>query len=166
MKYSISVGDLLKRINRTAVTVAVGIVFLATITSSFTTGLMGLVETAHVQARVLADDAIPLIRAGNKRAAYELLGSLRHWPQIYAAQLIGSDQRVFARYVRNRPGGPETPPAEGQGQSRMFVGALTVRQDIEDGAGRFGRITLTVGDRKSTRLNSSHRSLSRMPSSA
>jgi len=145
MKYSISVGDLLKRVNHTAVAVAVGIVFLATITSSFTSGLVGLVKAAHVQARVLAGDAIPLIHAGNKQAAYELLGSLRHWPQIYAAQLIGSDQRVFARYVRNRPGGPETPAAEVQGQFQMFLGALTVRQDFDDGAGRFGRIALTVG---------------------
>lgn len=145
MKYSISVGDLLKRISHTAVAVAVGIVFLATVTSSFTTGLMRLVETAHVQARVLAEDAIPFIHTSNRQAAHELLGSLRHWPQVYAAQLIGSDQRVFARYVRNRPSGPAAPPAEGQGQTRMFVGALTVRQDIDDGAGRFGTITLTVG---------------------
>jgi diguanylate cyclase (GGDEF)-like protein len=145
MKYSISVGDLLKRINHTAVAVAVGIVFLATITSSFTTGLMVLVETAHVQARLLANDAIPLIRAGNQQGAYELLGSLRNWPQVYAAQLVASDHRVFARYVRNRPSAPEALALEGRHQSGIFLGAVNIRQDIGNGADGFGRITLTVG---------------------
>jgi hypothetical protein len=47
MTYSVGLGDVLRRINRTAVTVAIGIVFMATLIGSFVIGLMGLVETAH-----------------------------------------------------------------------------------------------------------------------
>ena len=48
MTYSVSLGDVLRRINRTAVSVAIGIVFMATLIGSFVIGLMGLVEAAHV----------------------------------------------------------------------------------------------------------------------
>jgi hypothetical protein len=92
VKYSISLGDLLRRTNRSAVTVATGIVFAAALSSSFAIGMMGLVETAHVQARLLAENSTPAILSGDKRAAQKLLGSLRHWPQVHRAQLIGPDK--------------------------------------------------------------------------
>jgi hypothetical protein len=66
MKYSISVGDLLKRINHTVVAVAVGIVFLATVKSSFATGLMSLLETAHVQAQVHVPTTSPDCRTARR----------------------------------------------------------------------------------------------------
>lgn len=146
MKDSVSLADLLGRTNRTAVTVATGIVFLATLLGSFAIGLVGLVETAHVQARVLAENAIPAIHFGDKRAAYELLGSLRHWPQVYAARLMGPDRRILATYIRNRPAGRGTAPAAGDDSSyELFPGALNIRQDIDNGDGWFGNITLTIG---------------------
>ncbi len=137
MTYAVSLGDVLRRINRTAVTVAIGIVFMATLIGSFVIGLMGLVETAHVQARVLADNSTPAILFADKRAAYELLGSLRHWPEVRAAQLIGPDRRLLARYVRNMAAGGEV-------DSGIPLGTLNIRQDIDNGDGWFGRITLTI----------------------
>ena len=51
------------------------------------------------------------------------------------------------------------------------VSAALAEQNIEAAPGQFGErgnqtFQYTIRDRKSTRLNSSHRSLSRMPSSA
>jgi len=143
VKNAVSLSFLLRRVNRTAVSVAIGIVFVATLAGSFVIGLMGLVESAHVQARVLADNAIPAIRFGDKRAARELLESLHHWPEVQAAELTGPDQRLLARYVRDGPAGPGT-PAVADADPGMPMGWIHVRQDIEYGGGWFGRVTLTL----------------------
>jgi len=144
-KYSVSLSALLKRINRTAVAAAAGIVFVAAVVGTFAIGLAGLVQTAHVQARVLADSAVPPLQVRDPRAAQELLGSLRYWPQVVAAQIVGPDRRVFARYVRHRPGASDVPAGDAAVPSGLLGGVLTFRQVIDDGDGRMGVLTLSIG---------------------
>jgi diguanylate cyclase (GGDEF)-like protein len=141
MNYSIGVGDLLKRIDRAAVTVAVGIIFVATIASSFTSGWMTLSEAARVQARLLADEAVALIHANDKRGEFELLRSLRQWPQVYSAQLLGPDNHVLARYVRDRQGAQDAQP--GQTDDVIPIG-IVFWQDIRNGPDVIAKIRLTV----------------------
>jgi len=135
----------LLRINRAAVTVAIGIVFIAIVVGSFVIGLQGLVETAHVQARVLADNSTAALHFQDKRAALEILGSLRHSPQVQSAELFGADDRSLARYVRagaTELGAPFSGTEGDSGPSPFF---LHVRQVIVNADGRTGALFLTVG---------------------
>lgn len=144
MKHSVSLASLLQRINRAAVTVAVGIVFIAIVVGSFVIGLQSLVETGHVQARVLADNLTAAIHSQNKRAALEILGSLRHSPQVQSAELIDADERPFARYVRARPTEPGASLSGAENDTRPSPFFLHLRQDMANADGRIGTLFLTV----------------------
>ena len=144
MRRSVSLAAIMLRINRTAVAVAVAIVFMAIVAGSFAIGLLSLTQTAQVQARVLADNVTVAILAQDRRAAFEVLGSLRHSPQVQAAELFGPDQRPFARYVRERStarGTPDSAIERGSGLSPFFLHA---RQVIANADGRIGTLFLTV----------------------
>jgi len=144
VRYSVSLASLLLRINRTAVAVAIGIVFISIVGGSFVIGLQGLVETTHVQARVLADNLTAAVLFQDKRAALEILGSLRHSPQVQSAELFGADERSFARYVRTRATGPVAPFPATEGDSALSLLFLHVRQVIATADGRVGTLLLTV----------------------
>ena len=144
MRHSVSLAALLLRINRTAVTVAIGIVFTAIVVGSFVIGLQGLVETAHVQARVLAENLTAALHFQDKRAALEILGSLRHSPQVQSAQLFGADERSFARYVRAGATEPGSPFSGTEGDSGRSLFFLHVRQVMVNADGRMGALFLTV----------------------
>jgi diguanylate cyclase (GGDEF)-like protein len=132
------------RINRTAVTAAVGIVFVAIVTGSFVVGLVGLTQTAHVQARMLAENVTAAILSHDRRAATEVLGSLRHSPQVQAAELLGPDRRSFARYVRAGGTGPGAADSGIEGRSPLNPFFLQVRQIIADADGDIGTLLLRL----------------------
>jgi len=125
------------RINRTAVTVAIGIVFTVIIAGSFAVGLIGLLQTAHVQADLLAEQLAPAIVRQDRRAASEMLVTLRHSPQVQAADLRDAQHRPFARYVRAGAAGPATDPG-------LAPFLLHVRQDFGNTGGRVGTLYLSV----------------------
>ena len=127
MRYSVSLASLLLRINRTAVIVAVGIVFLAIVAGSFVIGLQGLTETARVQAQVLAENSTAAFHFQDKQAALEILGSLRYSPQVQSAELFGADRRPFARYVRARATASAAPYAGAEDASGPSLFFLHVR---------------------------------------
>jgi two-component system, sensor histidine kinase and response regulator len=95
----ITLGDQLSRINRITLAVALAIVALIIIVSSFTMNLLALGDSNRVKARVLADNASASLMFMDSGSAQELLQSLHYSQDINAAALYGKNGRPFARYV-------------------------------------------------------------------
>ena len=133
----------LRHINRIALGAAVGIVAVFVVISGFTLGLLALVDTNRVQAKVLADNATAALAFGDAAAARELLQSLRHTPDIQAAALYGSDGRLFASYQRE---GPATLGIPDIGAQDLLVrpAFVMLRQLVAIQPGVDGRLVLTV----------------------
>ena len=65
----ITLGDQLRRINRITLVVALGIVAVIIIASSFTINLISLVESSQVKAKVLAENASASLMFQDARSA-------------------------------------------------------------------------------------------------
>ncbi len=107
MKPTIALGELLRRINHMALGAAVGIVALVVVLSSFGLGLLSLIEASQIQARVLAENASAALAFSDKKAAGELLQSLRNAPDIEVTALYDQNGHLFSFYQRDS----ERPPA-------------------------------------------------------
>ena len=88
----------LRHINQTTLAVAIAIIVLVIIASSFTLGLLGLANTSRLQARMLAESAAAALVFQDSKAAQELMASLRNLPQIDSATLYLPDGQIFASY--------------------------------------------------------------------
>ena len=86
-------------------------------------------------------------QGGSKELGYQLKGDLSHMYRFLIGQTIEDIHPQRNIYIQNGPGKRK------QGIQKEVINIQT-------------RLLLKSIDRKSTRLNSSHRSLSRMPSSA
>ena len=118
MRPRVTLDDCLRRINRVAVAAALSIVAVVIVISSFTLGLLRLVETSRVQARVLAENAAASLMFQDAKSAQELLHSLRNSPDVLAANLRTRDGRPFAAYQREAL---REPAAPGQGGEDMAL---------------------------------------------
>jgi signal transduction histidine kinase/DNA-binding response OmpR family regulator/HPt (histidine-containing phosphotransfer) domain-containing protein len=98
MSAQVTLGARVRRINRIALSAAVGIVAVVVIISSFGLGLMAVIATSHVQANLIADNAAAPLAFEDTTAANELLQSLRNSPEIRAAVLYRSHGEIFAAY--------------------------------------------------------------------
>lgn len=143
MKPTITLGELLRRINHVALGAAVGIVALVVIISSFTLGMVSLIDASQIQARVLAENASAALAFGDQKAAGELLQSLRNSPDIQVTDLYDKNGRPFANYRRD---GDATPTASGVSGPALLVRPtfLAVGQAVETGTGVGGRLVLKV----------------------
>jgi two-component system, sensor histidine kinase and response regulator len=95
----ITLGNQLRRINRITLAVALGIVAVIIIASSFTISLFSLVESNQVKARVLSDNASASLMFADTGAAQELLRSLRHSPDVRGAAIYDKDGQEFASHI-------------------------------------------------------------------
>ena len=102
MSARVSLGVRLRRINRVALVAALSVVTVIIIISSFVLGLLGLVDTSRVQARVLAENAAAALMFADAKSASELLQSLRNAPDVLAANLYDNNGRLFATYEREK----------------------------------------------------------------
>lgn len=93
-------GPRLQRINRTALLAALGLVSVVVIMASFVLGLLALIETSRVQARVLAENAVAPLMFQDAKAASELLQALRNSPQVTCANLYATGGQLLASYHR------------------------------------------------------------------
>ncbi len=139
-----SLSVLLKRIHRVALVAAVGLVASAVLLGSFVLGLLSLVEASRVQARVLAENASATLAFGDRKAAGELLQSLRNVPDILVAALYDKDGNLFAGY---RHVGTVPLPATDHmtAQLRLRPTVLVVREPVEAGPGARGQLVIRVG---------------------
>ncbi|MDE2628304.1 MAG: response regulator [Burkholderiales bacterium] len=144
MKPSISLGLLLRRINRIALSAAVGIVALVVVVSSFSLGLLTLANTSRVQARVLSENAAAALAFGDAKAANELLRSLRNAPDIRFAALFDEGGRLFASYRRDGDVPPTTSSGVA-GQLLLQPTFLVVSQPVTAAPGVNGQLVLKVG---------------------
>jgi signal transduction histidine kinase/DNA-binding response OmpR family regulator len=147
VKPQIPLGKLLHRINGIALVVAVGLVALVVVISSFSLGLWALADASRVQARVLADNASAALAFGDEKAAGELLQSLRNAPDIGAAALFGKDGQPVADYRSD--GGPalEAPRLTqhaGATDLRIEPTQLVVVQPVQAGPEVIGDLVLRV----------------------
>jgi signal transduction histidine kinase/DNA-binding response OmpR family regulator/HPt (histidine-containing phosphotransfer) domain-containing protein len=95
---STSLNARLRRINFSALSMAVGIVALVIIISSFTLALKALIDASHVQAEVLAENASAALAFDDVAAADQLLQLLHYSPNIQCAVLYRGDGSIFASY--------------------------------------------------------------------
>jgi signal transduction histidine kinase len=93
-----SLGERLAHINRVTLSIAVLIVTLIVITSSYVTGLFALVNSSQGTARVMAESAGVVLLFQDEATATELLGTLSHTPDAIAAGIYVADQGLFASY--------------------------------------------------------------------
>jgi len=91
----------LQRINRSALLLAMAILAAVVVIASFTLGLMDLVRSSQIQARVLAENISAAIVFEDTKAAREMLQSLRHAPDIQAATLFRARGKVFSTWQRD-----------------------------------------------------------------
>jgi two-component system, sensor histidine kinase and response regulator len=103
----IALGTRLRRINRIALITAVGIVAAAILISSFTLGLLSLIDTSRAQAKLLAENAAAPLMFGDAKAARELLQSMRNSPDFHGTALYDNNGRLFAAYQSE---GHDAPP--------------------------------------------------------
>ena len=140
----ITLGAQLRRINRITLAVALGIVAVIVIASSFAISLFSLVESSQVKARVLADNASASLLFRDSKSAHELLHSLRHSQDDHGTSIYDERGALFAQYVRDEH---ELPAALTSWTEQVSYGPdhVLVTQPIVHDEGTIGTIYMLVG---------------------
>ncbi len=94
-----TLGDRLQRVNRITLGLALLIVALLIIASSFSINFLSLVDASRIKARVLAENASASLMFQDAHSAQELLQSIQQSPDIHGAALYDKDRRKFADVV-------------------------------------------------------------------
>ena len=95
----VALGDRLQRISYRALTVALLVVSVIIILSSFFLNLSSMVEANRAKAKVLADNVSASLMFQDERSAQESLNTLVHSPEVHVAGLYGQDRQLFAHYA-------------------------------------------------------------------
>ncbi len=141
---AITLGAHLRRINRVALGIALGIVALVAIAGSFVLQLNAVLDLTRAQARVLADNVSAAVVFQDDKAIKELLNSLRHSPDIAQASLIGNDDRLLGGYLRE--GSAKSSLAAGDGRDAVRVRPMHVvlSEPVSSPQGAVGRLEVVV----------------------
>ncbi len=95
----VTLGDQLRRINRITLAVALSIVAVIIIVSSFTISLFSLVNTSQVKGSVLAENATASLMFSDTDSAHALLQTLRYSPDDHGVAIYDARGKRFAQYV-------------------------------------------------------------------
>ena len=133
----------LRHLNDIALGSAVGIVALFVVVSSFTLGLMSLIDTHRAQARVLAENAVAPLMFEDSKAADELLQSLRQSTDILYAALHGSDGQRVSAYLREGAAAPSGPAGTGAA-IEIGVERFTLSEPVLAMQGTLGHLVFEV----------------------
>jgi uncharacterized membrane protein affecting hemolysin expression len=125
MNTQVHFADTLRRINRRMLMLAIGIIAVAIVASTFMLGLWSLTDQARVQARVLGDNASAALAFDDDKAAGELLQSLHHSPQVLGAAIYRNDGRLFASWAAGAGAAPAPAPSTAACGSRSTSAACT-----------------------------------------
>jgi len=132
----ITLAGRLRRVNRITLAAALAIVALVVVASSFTLGLLSLIDSTRLQAKVLAENAGASLMFQDAKSAQELLQALRNLPQLDEARLYATDGRVFARYERaGHPAHDQPMPAVREQRSVSLEHVEVVQPVVFDGQG-------------------------------
>ncbi len=118
-----SLSGRLAHINRVTLSLAVLIVTLIVITSSYLSGLFSLVNSSQGTARVLAEGAGAVLLFEDEASARELLTTLSHTPDAVAAGIYTEDRYLFVTY---EPGGYTVPAMLEFPQQEIDYGLLHI----------------------------------------
>ena len=139
----ISFASQLRRINRLALGAAVAIIALIIVLSSIGLGLLALIDSSRVQAKVLAENAGAALVFDDTVAATELLRSLRNSPSVLAAGVYKREGTLFAEYRR---AGYGELPARGDASTelRIHADSIIINQPVLFQQGSPGHLVLVV----------------------
>ncbi|MEI8168449.1 MAG: ATP-binding protein [Rhodoferax sp.] len=136
-------GPRLQHINRLALLAALGVFALIIITASFVLGLLALIETSRVQARVLAENAAAPLMFEDAKSAQELLQALRNSPDVLLANLTGRNGRLLASYQRDGSSTTAEPVKKSE-DVQISMDRLQLVQPVSYQAQVSGELTLAV----------------------
>jgi len=140
----ITLAGRLRRVNRITLGAALGIVAVIVVASSFTLGLLSLIDTTRLQAKVLAENAGASLMFQDAKSAQELLQPLRNLPQVHDAVLYTAAGQVFARYESaGHPAHALTVLDKAQAQSVSTTHIDVVQPVLFEGQGR-GMLQMSV----------------------
>ncbi len=94
----VPLGHRLRHINQLTLGISLAFVALIVIISSFLINLHGMSQNSRVKVSLLGENAAAALMFMDNKAATELLGSLRHSPDIHGAALYDAKGQLFARY--------------------------------------------------------------------
>jgi two-component system, sensor histidine kinase and response regulator len=141
---AITLAGRLRRVNRITLGAALAIVALIVVASSFTLGLLSLIDSTRLQAKVLAENAGASLMFEDAKSARELMQPLRNLPQLDEARLYAPSGQVFARYVRPGHAVDERPmPAVAERRSVSMEHVEVVQPVVVEGASR-GLLQMSV----------------------
>ncbi|AAZ97221.1 Multi-sensor Hybrid Histidine Kinase [Thiobacillus denitrificans ATCC 25259] len=134
----------LRRTSLITLAVALGIVAVIIMASSFAAGLISLASTNRVEARVLAENVSASLLFEDRTSAEELLHSLRHSRVVHGAAVYDNARRVFARYEH---GSDRVPAILGPLSEGVDYGLrrVTVVQPVMLDGRQVGSVLLSVG---------------------
>ena len=139
----VTLGTRVQRINTITLVSALGLVAVAFIISSFVLSLLSLIDTSHVQAGLLADNASAALAFEDPQAAKELLQSMRSSPDVRGAELYREPGGLFAAYQANGYPALGMPPAQTD-DVKIRGGLLVLSQRVNATPGVRGRLVLAV----------------------
>jgi signal transduction histidine kinase/DNA-binding response OmpR family regulator len=138
-----TLGAQVRRISGIALGAALGIVAVVFIISSFVLGMMSLIDTTRVQARVLAENASAALAFDDTAAADDLLQSLRSSPDVRGAVLYRPTGEPFVAYRgKGYPSMGSLP--EQSGAVIIRRGVLMLSQQVVATPTLTGRLVLAV----------------------
>jgi signal transduction histidine kinase/CheY-like chemotaxis protein/HPt (histidine-containing phosphotransfer) domain-containing protein len=139
----ITVGARVRRVNRVAFSMVLGIMAVVSILSSFALGLVALIDTSHVQAKVLAENASAALAFEDTDAANALLQSLRSSPDVRGAALYGGAGQIFVAYPSKDSPSIGSPLAQAD-EVTIRGGLLLLSQPVHATPAVTGRLVLAV----------------------
>ncbi|WP_063465778.1 hybrid sensor histidine kinase/response regulator [Ectothiorhodospira sp. BSL-9] len=140
----LSLADRLRRINGTALVISVTIMAIITILGGLTVNLLSMVDANRVKTRVLADNAAASLLFDDKKAAGDLLASLRHSPDVQAAVIHDRHGEPFAHY-ESAPGIRVHHVGHFQEETRYGLTAVRLTQPITLQDDTLGTIQTVIG---------------------
>jgi signal transduction histidine kinase/CheY-like chemotaxis protein/HPt (histidine-containing phosphotransfer) domain-containing protein len=140
----VTLGARLRRINLIALGAAVAIVAVFVVVSSLALGLVALIDTSRVQAKLLAENATAVLAFDDAKVAREMLQSLRNSPDVRNAVLYRSDGRVLATFQGDGYDASAPLPVMTAQQLMIRPGFIMLSQPVAIDARAEGRLVLVV----------------------
>ncbi len=138
-----SLGSRLKHINHLTLGIALALVTVIVIASSFALNLHALIGSSQAKARILAENASASLTFQDNNTASRLLQSLQGLPDIRAAAVYDNKRELFARYLTKDHGVPASLAAITEMVSIDFE-TLTLVQPVEHDGEVLGAVWLMV----------------------
>jgi two-component system sensor histidine kinase/response regulator len=134
----------LRRVNRITLGAATAIVALAITLSSAVLGLLSVMDTSRLQAKMLAESAAAALMFQDRKAAAELLQPLRNMPQVLDAAVYSVGRAAFARYAAEGQASPALPLADRAEDHEFGLTRLRVAQPVRFEGQHRGSVELTL----------------------